>query len=419
VGDSLVIDEFLREKHQFEAEMRVHPRDHTLRLRYFDVLNRISRSHFGPFFAVFPEITTPLLFRGASSDVWNMQQVFLDRQYDVEIPKPGKILDLGAYVGYTAVYFANRFPSARMISVEPPGSNFDALVANTVAYPNIRCLPAAVWHEGGELTLEDFSYGDWGLSFGCGDPDQAVEKVPAYTITNILEMHGWKEVDLIKCSSHGGRVDILLTPRPGWLGTTATVITRRGAQGWQAGDSEKLGAALPEMEFQQTSHGPLMIFKRRLIEPQLSDQGARPLHLIPTTPECRPFRLSNVEDRLSFYKVGYAGIQLTPNPPGSPLATLSMQLELTGQSRFSSKIATSASPPSLVRFKVQVLNTVNDAITLSAENSIPEGTALDWTVEFAPVWGPHWVILSTENIKIEDRGHKVRQTAHFIEPKLL
>jgi hypothetical protein len=93
---------------------------------------------------VLPEITTPLLFRGGSSDVWNMQQVFMNRQYDVEILEPHKILNLGAYVGYTAVYFANRFPTASIISVEPPGSNFDTLVANTAAYPNIRCLPAAL-----------------------------------------------------------------------------------------------------------------------------------------------------------------------------------------------------------------------------------------------------------------------------------
>jgi hypothetical protein len=276
-----------------------------------------------------------------------------------------------------------------------------------------------VWHERVEVTLEDFSYGDWGLSFGCGNADQAAEKVPGYTITNILEMHGWKGVDLIKCSSHGGRVDTLLTPRPDWLGTTATVITRRGAQGWQAGDTERLAAALPEAEFHRSSHGPLMIFRRRSIEPQLSDQRVSPLHLIPTGPQWRSFNLSNVKGKLSFYKVGYADIQLTPNPPGSPPATISMQLELTGQSRFLSKIATSASPSGLVRFKVEILNTLTDATALCAEHSIPEGTAFDWNVEFAPAWGPYRVILSTENINKEDTSHKVRQTAHFIDPRLV
>jgi hypothetical protein len=107
-----VINELPRDKYQLEAEMRACPNEHTLRTRYFDILNTISRSHLGSFFAVLPEITTPLLFRGASSDVWNMEQVFLDGQYDMEIPEPCRILDLRAYVGYTAVYFANRFPGA-------------------------------------------------------------------------------------------------------------------------------------------------------------------------------------------------------------------------------------------------------------------------------------------------------------------
>jgi FkbM family methyltransferase len=414
-----VIGELLRDKYQLEAEMRAQPHDYSLTVRYFDILNRISRSHLGSFFAVFPEIATPLLFRGASSDVWNMQQVFLDRQYDVEIPAPRRILDLGAYVGYTAVYFANRFPSANIISVEPPGSNFDTLVANTAPYPNIQCLPAAVWHERGELTLEDSSYGDWGLSFGRGNADRPAEKVPGYTITNILEMHDWNGVDLIKCSSHGGRVDTLLRPRPDWLEKTATVITRRGAQGWKAGDVEKLGTALPEAEFQRRSHGPLVIFSKRSMEFRPLDAPTSTLHLIPRTPQTRAFSLSNVKDRLSFYRFGYAGIQLTPNPPGSPPATVAMRLKLTGQSRFNATIETGKAPPSLVKFKVQIVNVDTGAIALCADHLIHENVTFDWGAKFAPAWGLHDVILSTENIEAKQADAGMRQTAHFIDPRLL
>jgi FkbM family methyltransferase len=417
--EAVVISELLRDKYQLEAEMRADPNEHTLRARYFDILNTICCSHFGSFFAVLPEIATPLLFRGGSSDVWNMQQVFMDRQYDIEIHEPRRILDLGAYVGYTAVYFANRFRGASIISVEPPGSNFDTLVANTAAYPNIRCLPAAVWREHAELTLADCSYGDWGLSFRLANTGQPAEKVPGYTITNILEMHGWSEVDLIKCSTHGGRIGILLASRPDWLGKTATVITRPGAQGWQAGDAEELLAALPEAEFHRSSHGPLVIFRRRLMERRFLDEAAATLHLIPTAPQYRSFNLSNVEGKLNFYRVGYAAIQLTPNPPGSPEASVFMQLKLTGQSRFITKIATSATPLSLVRFKVQLLNVDTDATALCADHSIHEGTTFDWDVEFTRAWGMHKVILSTENIEIEDEGAERRQTAHFIEPRLM
>jgi FkbM family methyltransferase len=416
--EPVVIGELLRDKYQLEADMRARQLDHSLRVQYFDVLNRISRSYLGSFFAVFPEIATPLLFQGASSDVWNMQQVFLDRQYDVGIPKPRKILDLGAYVGYTAVYFANRFPSASIISVEPPGSNFDTLVANTAAYSNIRCLPAAVWHERTELTLADCSYGDWGLSFTPRDADRPVETVPGYTITNILEMHGWNGVDLIKCSSHGGRVDTLLRPRPNWLERTATVITRPGGQGWQAGDAEKLAVALPEAEFQRRTHGPLVIFSRRSMEFRPLEPPANALHLIARTPQTRAFTLSNVKDRLGFYRFGYAGIQLTPNAPGLPPASLTMRLKLTGHSRFNATIETGKAPPSLVRFKVQIVDADTGGIALCAEHSLHENVTFDWDAGFAPACGLHDVILSTENIEAQQADESTRQTAHFIDPRL-
>jgi hypothetical protein len=276
-----------------------------------------------------------------------------------------------------------------------------------------------VWHERGELALADYSYGDWGLSFTPGDADWSAEKVPGYTITNILEMHGWNGVDLIKCSSHGGRVDTLLRPRPDWLENTATVITRPGAQGWQAGDAEKLTTALSEAEFQRSSYGPLVIFRRRLAEFRPLDAPPSTLRLIARTPQARAFTLSNIKDRLSFYRFGYAGIQLTPNPPGSPLASVAMRLKLTGHSRFSATIGTGKAPPSLIRFKVQIVDVNTGAIALCADHSIPENVTFDWDVEFAPAWGLYEVILSTENLEAEQGETSMRRTAHLVDPRLL
>ena len=44
-----MISELLRDKYQLEAEMRADPNEHTLRARYFDILNTICCSHFGSF----------------------------------------------------------------------------------------------------------------------------------------------------------------------------------------------------------------------------------------------------------------------------------------------------------------------------------------------------------------------------------
>src|SRR5262249_23854656 len=82
----------LQEKLQLEARMEADPQDAAARERYFDILDEISRTHFGSLFARLPGIATPLLFRGASSDIWNMRQVFLDRDYEVDLGEPGDIL---------------------------------------------------------------------------------------------------------------------------------------------------------------------------------------------------------------------------------------------------------------------------------------------------------------------------------------
>src|SRR5919199_3529981 len=97
----LMTDLLRQEKLQLEAAMQAEPQDASVRDRYFRILGEISRTYFGSLFACLPEIATPLLLRGASSDIWNMRQVFLHREYDVEVEEPGTILDFGAYAGYT------------------------------------------------------------------------------------------------------------------------------------------------------------------------------------------------------------------------------------------------------------------------------------------------------------------------------
>jgi FkbM family methyltransferase len=414
-----MLETLLKEKYQIEAEMQANTKDDAARERYFDLLNQITRSHFGAFFAVFPEITTPLLLRGGSSDVWNMEQVFLRRQYAIKIYEPKRILDLGAYVGYTAVFFANRFPNAQIISVEPPGSNFDTLLANTAAYPNVRCLAAAVWHERTEIIVADWFYGDWGTAFKPNSDEATDKPAPAYTITDILEMYGWDEVDFIKCSSHAGRVDVLLRPRPAWLDKTLTVITRPGSGGWNAGDMEQVKAVLPEEEFERKICGPLVVFSRRVSETPGSNMSRKVLHLVTAGPQRAPFTLLNVNEELSFYRFGYAGIQLTPNPPNASVASFTTEVMLTGHSRFRVQLKTGDGSLDLIKVVVQIRNAETGAIALKAERIIRTSTDFDWDLGFDSACGLHSVMLSTEMIGADNRDGEHRPPCHFVDPRFL
>lgn len=57
--------------------------------------------------------------------------------------KPPLIVDTAADIGASAVFFAHKFPKARVVALEPEPADFQLLTANTAGLP-VECLQAAV-----------------------------------------------------------------------------------------------------------------------------------------------------------------------------------------------------------------------------------------------------------------------------------
>ena len=65
-------------------------------------------------------IRYPVHLRLRTTDVALCREIFVNGIYDQEFSRePETILDAGANIGLTAVFFANRFPCARIVAVEP------------------------------------------------------------------------------------------------------------------------------------------------------------------------------------------------------------------------------------------------------------------------------------------------------------
>ncbi|WP_408008756.1 hypothetical protein ACJROX_29700 [Pseudalkalibacillus sp. A8] len=67
-----------------------------------------------------PDIEEILYFRGDSTDYDTFKYVFYEKEYRLSTLtfKPEWIIDGGANVGYTSVYFAEQFPDAKIVAVE-------------------------------------------------------------------------------------------------------------------------------------------------------------------------------------------------------------------------------------------------------------------------------------------------------------
>lgn len=159
----------------------------------------------------------PLIIRTGSSDIQVFQQIFINGDYDLNIDfQPKLIIDAGAYVGYSSVFFANKFPSARVIAIEPAKSNFDILLKNTFGYKNIISFNRGLWSKKTSLDVIDKGYGDWG--FLVAEDDRCnVQRIQAITLDEILADSDFDSIDILKLDIEGSEKEIFKQNYENWL----------------------------------------------------------------------------------------------------------------------------------------------------------------------------------------------------------
>jgi len=140
----------------------------------------------------FPPIM-PFSYRPGTTDLLVLEQVFLDREYDVEPIAPESIeyiVDLGSNIGVTAIFWAQRYPKARMALVEPDPDNFALLQRNTAAFQD-RCVlfNAAVSDRRGKTSFFR-SDREYGHSMLKTDDCVSEMQVKTLTVSDVLQRGG-------------------------------------------------------------------------------------------------------------------------------------------------------------------------------------------------------------------------------------
>src|ERR1700761_6448606 len=112
--------------------------------------------------------TRSFYYRPGTSDEAVMQQMFVQRDYDVshlsraadligfyqQVVAQGRaplIIDAGANIGASTLYLADTWPRACVIAIEPDAENMDLLSRNTDGLHNVSCIHAALAASTGEM----------------------------------------------------------------------------------------------------------------------------------------------------------------------------------------------------------------------------------------------------------------------------
>lgn len=156
----------------------------------------------------------PFYVRVPSSDINTYKQVFTRQEYDFIVKsQPKAIIDAGANIGLASIYFANKYPNAKIIAIEPEQSNFELLKKNVAPYSNVIPIQAALWHQNEIINLIDPGLGKWGfMTEKSKSPNSLTAKhchaVNAITIEKVMHDNQLTTVDILKIDIEGAEKEV-------------------------------------------------------------------------------------------------------------------------------------------------------------------------------------------------------------------
>ena len=155
------------------------------------------------------------------SDNFIFGEVFDHQYYDFALPfTPLTILDLGANVGFTAIFFARKYPNAEIACVEPMPNNLETLKSNfelnSIAS---KVFASAISTQDGTIQMEiaslDYGHKVAGIEYGKALSGEILE-VHGISVKTLMQQLGWKRIGLLKIDIEGYEA-ILLRDNCDWL----------------------------------------------------------------------------------------------------------------------------------------------------------------------------------------------------------
>jgi len=150
----------------------------------------------------------PIAFRDGTSDPVVLRAIFSKEEYGCVQPGPPvrTIIDCGANIGCTAVYFLHKYPDAHVIAIEPDPDNFAVCKRNLQPFQErVTLLNAAIWPTITPMKVVRGDFGDgreWSFRVEpCREGETA--DFASVTMDAIMKQAGFSLVDILKIDIEG------------------------------------------------------------------------------------------------------------------------------------------------------------------------------------------------------------------------
>jgi FkbM family methyltransferase len=175
-----------------------------------------------------------VMLRRGQSDMMCMRQVFAGLEYDLStMPRVQarvdaamkRILDLGevpiiidggANIGAASIWYAQRYPEAKIVAVEPEPGNYEVLLANVRGWANVMPVNAGLGGQRGRARVNTDGLG-WAAQTSRSD-----DGVELLTIRDCVRLVPGGHPFIVKIDIEGFESDLFAT-NTDWI-TEATVV---------------------------------------------------------------------------------------------------------------------------------------------------------------------------------------------------
>jgi FkbM family methyltransferase len=169
----------------------------------------------------------PVLLRPGTTDWRVLHQIFADQEYDPASPAHDAalsrcyeealgrselpvIIDCGANIGLASIWYAQRYPQARIIAVEPEPENFRILALNAANYANITPVQGGISDRKTRVSLANVGDAPW-----AWETKESAEtgEIATFTVPDLLAGVANARLLIVKIDIEGFEVELFRSNR--------------------------------------------------------------------------------------------------------------------------------------------------------------------------------------------------------------
>lgn len=144
-------------------------------------------------------------------------ELFILKEYEWELPfQVETIIDLGAHFGDTPLYYHKKYPTAKILAIEPIPDNIVRMKRAVTGYPEIEVIESAIGIKDGIVDLY-LTPSTFGASLIFREKSVSNVQVKSMSMDTLFKYSQFKQpVDLIKFDIEGGEFSLFKSIEPAY-----------------------------------------------------------------------------------------------------------------------------------------------------------------------------------------------------------